>query len=102
MHARLFAAFAAALALAGPAAAADANSASRAELESVPGIGPAMAGRILDEREKRPFAGWGDLRRRVKGIGGTRAAALSAQGLRVGGAGYAASAAAAAAPAASR
>jgi competence protein ComEA len=102
MLARLVAALAAAFALAGPAGAADANTASRAELESIPGIGPAMAGRILEERDRRPFAGWDDLRRRVKGIGAARAGALSAHGLSVAGAGYAAPAAAVADTAASR
>jgi len=56
------------------------NSASRAELESLTGIGPDLAERLL---AARPFQDWQDLRRRVAGIGPKLAAKLSAQGLRV-------------------
>ena len=41
------------------------NSASAAELETLPGIGPAMAGRII---EGRPYNSFGDLLN-IKGIG---------------------------------
>jgi len=44
------------------------NAAAAAELELLPGIGPAMAQRILDERSRRPFADAEDLTR-VRGIG---------------------------------
>ncbi len=43
----------------------DVNSASEAELDSLPGIGPVLAARII---AARPFASADDLRR-VKGIG---------------------------------
>jgi competence protein ComEA len=56
------------------------NSANRAALESVPGIGPQLAERLL---AARPFTGWADLLRRVKGLGRASALKLSAQGLRV-------------------
>lgn len=46
----------------------DPNSASQAQLESLPGIGPKLAQRIIDERSRRPFADPTDLRR-VPGIG---------------------------------
>ncbi|HET7863085.1 MAG TPA: DUF655 domain-containing protein [Burkholderiaceae bacterium] len=69
-------------------AAPDVNHASQAELESLPGIGPAASGRILEERQKRPFKDWADLIGRVKGLGPASAARLSAAGLTVDGMGY--------------
>lgn len=56
-----------------PAAAAplDVNLATRDQLERLPGIGPGLAGRIVDAREHRgPFGSVDDLRR-VRGIGRT-------------------------------
>ena len=64
------------------------NQASRAQLESLPGLGPALTERILLARQQQPFADWPDLRRRVKGLGPRLAVRLSAQGLRVQGLGY--------------
>lgn len=81
---RLFAVLAAGLAVA--ASAADVNTASRADLESLKGVGPATAAAIIDERGKGLFKDWPDLVGRVKGIGGTRAGKLSEQGLTVNGA----------------
>jgi len=46
----------------------DLNAASAAELETLPGVGPARAQAIIAEREVRPFRVPGDLRR-VPGIG---------------------------------
>jgi competence protein ComEA len=46
----------------------DINHATLVELQKLPGIGPKMSQRIVDEREKRPFALVSDLRR-VAGIG---------------------------------
>ncbi|MFT7723782.1 MAG: helix-hairpin-helix domain-containing protein [Roseateles sp.] len=60
----------------------DANTASRARLESLPGVGPALAQRLLDAR---PFADWADLMKRVPGIKAATARKLSAAGLRVAG-----------------
>ncbi|HEV6965863.1 ComEA family DNA-binding protein [Roseateles sp.] len=60
----------------------DANTASRADLESLPGVGPALAQRLL---AARPFEDWADLMRRVPGIKAAMARKLSAAGLRVGG-----------------
>lgn len=60
----------------------DVNQASRAQLESVPGLGPALVQRML---AARPFDGWADLMRRVPGIKAAAARKLSAAGLRVAG-----------------
>lgn len=76
------------LAFACHAASVDVNNATQAELESVKGIGPAIAERILDERHKGPFKDWQDLIDRVKGIRGSSAAKYSAEGLTVNGASY--------------
>lgn len=66
-------------------AAADINKASQAELESVKGIGPAMSGKILDERKKAPFKDWADVMERVKGVKQATAAKFSSGGLTVNG-----------------
>lgn len=71
-------------------AAADVNHARVADLDGIKGIGPALSGRILAERARRPFRDWGDLIARVKGINAAAAARLSAEGLTVNGASYAA------------
>ncbi|MFY7867492.1 ComEA family DNA-binding protein [Roseateles sp.] len=64
------------------------NQASRAELESLSGLGPALVERILLARSQAPFKDWDDLRRRVRGIGEPSAQKLSTQGLRVAGLAY--------------
>jgi len=66
-------------------AAVDVNKASSAELDSVKGIGPAIATKIIDERKKGNFKDWNDFVERVKGVGEGSAAKLSAQGLTVNG-----------------
>lgn len=63
----------------------EANTATRAELESLPGLGPALVQRLL---AARPFHDWTDLMRRVPGIKAAAARRLSAAGLRVAGAAF--------------
>lgn len=55
----------------------DVNRASAAELESLPGVGPATAAAIVDDRERNgPFVSLDDLER-VPGIGPAKLAALA-------------------------
>jgi competence protein ComEA len=70
-------------------AAVDVNKATQAELEAVKGIGPAISGKILDERKKAPFKDWQDMVERVKGVGEGNAAKFSTEGLTVNGAAFA-------------
>jgi competence protein ComEA len=67
------------------AAPAEVNSATQAQLESVTGIGPALAQRVLDARAHGRFTDWRDLMARVAGLGPASAAKLSAAGLTVNG-----------------
>jgi competence protein ComEA len=71
------------------AAALEINTASRAQLERLPGLGVATSERILRARSERPFADWNDLAARVSGIRGKRAAQLDRQGLTVNGMAFA-------------
>jgi competence protein ComEA len=80
-------------------AAVDANQASRADLETVKGIGPGLSAKILDARKEGAFKNWNDLVERVTGIGPRNAGKLSQAGLTVAGATYDASAAPVATPA---
>ncbi len=81
--------------------AADFNSASQAELETIKGIGPSVSQRILNARSERPFDGWDDLLRRVPGTGHGKLREWSAQGWTVAGRPYAPALAASAASTAS-
>ena len=67
-------------------AAVDVNKATQAELDGIKGIGPGIAGKILDERKKGNFKDWTDFVERVKGVGEGNAAKFSAQGMTVNGA----------------
>ena len=69
-------------------AAVDANKAAQSELDGIKGIGPAISGKIIDERKKGSFKSWEDFIARFKVIGKGNAAKFSADGLTVGGAGY--------------
>ena len=66
-------------------AAVDANQASRADLETVKGIGPGLSAKIVDARKTGAFKDWNDLVERVGGIGPGNAARFSQAGLTVGG-----------------
>src|ERR1700744_5832891 len=79
--------------------AADANNASLADLEAIKGIGPAIAGKIVDERKNGAYKDWPDLITRVKGTANKTAVTLSAAGLTVNGAAMSGAPAAPAAPA---
>lgn len=69
-------------------AAVDVNKASVADLDGIKGIGPAMSGKILDERKKGNFKDWNDFIARVKGVGEGNAAKFSKEGLTVNGAAF--------------
>lgn len=59
-----------------PAAPIDPNTATAAELDRLPGVGPALAARIVEERERGPFRTLEDLTR-VPGIGAALATRLA-------------------------
>lgn len=80
------------------AAAVDVNKASEAELQALPGIGPALSTRIVAERQKAPFKSWADMIERVRGVGPGSALKLSSAGLTVSNAAYAPAAQAPAKP----
>ena len=69
-------------------AAVDANQASRADLETVKGIGPGLSGKIVEARKAGDFKSWSDLVERIGGVGPANAARLSQAGLTVAGAAY--------------
>lgn len=66
----------------------EANRATAEELQTVRGIGPVLAARLVEARAQRPFADWADLQRRVAGIGWATAQRMSQHGLRVNGRSY--------------
>ena len=79
-------------------AAVDVNKATQADLDGLKGIGPAIATKIVDERQKGAFKDWQDFIDRVKGVGEGNAAKFSAEGLTVNGAAFSGAPAKAAAP----
>lgn len=72
------------LALPGTSVAVDANTASADELQTIRGIGPAMAARIVQARQREPFRDLDDLRSRVRGIGEKNLRRMHDAGLDVG------------------
>lgn len=83
-------------------AAVDVNKATSAELDSIKGIGPGTADKIIKARAAGDFKDWADLEKRVAGIKDKRAAKLSTAGLTVGGASFAGAGAAPVTPAAGK
>lgn len=69
-------------------AAVDVNSASEDDLDSIKGIGPSTAAKILDARKTAKFKDWNDFIQRVPGIGDKKAAKLSSEGLTVNGSAF--------------
>lgn len=69
-------------------AAVDVNKATEAQLDAVKGIGPVTSRMIVSERKKGDFKNWQDFIDRVKGVGDTRAAKLSEEGLTVNGSAF--------------
>lgn len=67
------------------ASALELNTANRAQLEQLRGIGVIAAERILTERSKGDFKSWEDFMRRVKGFKKASSERLSRDGLTVGG-----------------
>lgn len=63
----------------------DLNEASRAEIESLRGVGVELADRILTARRAAPFADVHDLKRRVKGVSRQALRGLLEAGMTVGG-----------------
>ena len=59
-----------------PAGPIDPNTATVAELDHLPGVGPSLAARIVEERDRAPFRTTGDLTR-VRGIGPSLATTLA-------------------------
>ncbi len=82
-------AFVAMLYAAASFAAVDVNKATAADLDGIKGIGPAISGKIIEERKKGNFKDWNDFIERVKGVGEGNAAKFSSEGLTVNGAAFA-------------
>jgi len=68
-------------------AAVNANTASVEELQTVRGIGPTIAERIVQERGKGPYKSLDDLQARVRGVGSNSVKKMAQGGLTVSGGG---------------
>ncbi len=86
MFKKVLAAFAGFLASVGIAfAAVDINTADKAALDTVKGVGPVIADKIIAERKIGKFKDWDDMIKRVNGIGPATAAEMSGTGATVDG-----------------
>jgi competence protein ComEA len=65
--------------------AADLNTATRAEIEAVRGVGVVLTDRILDQRKLKPFQNWQDALKRVKGLGKRNIAGFRDADMRIAG-----------------
>ena len=79
-------------------AAVDINHATELDLDSIKGIGPSTARKIITQRQLKRFDSWQDFIQRVPGIGEKKAQRLSAGGLTVNGQRFGATPAVAIAP----
>jgi competence protein ComEA len=66
-------------------AAVDANTATVDQLQTITGVGPTIAQRIVDERRNGPYRSLDDLQARVRGVGETSIRKMAAAGMTVGG-----------------
>ena len=67
------------------AAGVELNQGTVADLDGLPGVGPALSRRILEARQQAPFKDWPDFMARVKGVKPKTAHKLSEAGLTVNG-----------------
>lgn len=74
------------LSISAAVAAVNANTATADALQTVAGIGPTIAQRIVDERRNGPYKSLDDIQARVKGVGETSIRKMAAAGLTVSGA----------------
>lgn len=79
-------------------AAVDINHATELDLDSIKGIGPSTARKIITQRQLKRFDSWQDFIQRVPGIGEKKAQRMSESGLTVNGQRFGATPAVAIAP----
>ena len=67
------------------AMAADINTATRAEIEAVRGVGVVLTDRIIEQRKIKPFQSWQDAQKRVRGLGKRNVAGFRDADMRING-----------------
>ena len=67
------------------AMAADFNTATRAEIEAVRGVGVVLTDRIIEQRKIKPFQSWQDAQKRVRGLGKRNVAGFRDADMRING-----------------
>jgi hypothetical protein len=65
--------------------AADFNTATRAEIEAVRGVGVVLTDRIIEQRKIKPFQTWQDAQKRVRGLGKRNVAGFRDADMRING-----------------